>query len=380
MVNTCLLYGVTNWGPINIIVILISLLIIAIVFSLSSIFSTSMRERIRAASKAELTQAFISVIILLVLAGVATTACTLSTTITKQLTNGQSMDPFGYAEYYVGNLATNTGINLLTTLYSTSVSYQVEAQVMQTFGALFNARIGKTVKTIAAGFGISGATTIVIAAAVHVAVLFSVLSSLYLTVISPIITLAIGILFIQFVMLPVFQYTAFSVVLPAAILMRSMAFMGNNLRYAANAVLAIAISLYIIYPLTIAFNGYVISWIYSSANPSYQYLQQTYLLPNIPISSYFSGLPSNTFTGFWGGLLQKLSPLLASTFSTTGFVITPNQVLAQAQYIVDLSAQFLFASIVLGVMDVAVVIGFATGLTKALNSGIEGAGSFWSGI
>jgi hypothetical protein len=41
-------------------------------------------------------------------------------------------------------------------------------------------------------------------------------------------------------------------------------------------------------------------------------------------------------------------------------------------------SQFLFASIVMILLDIAVTIGFAIGLRNALNRGTEGAGSFWS--
>lgn len=379
--NTCVLYGATSWAGISILVIVLSLLIVGAVFMLSGIFSNSTRAKIRQAAKSELTEAFISAVILVILAGAALGACSISTSIGNSLhVTTTTANPFQYSEYYIGNLSTNTGLNLLTTIYSISVSYAIEAQVLQSLGTLFNTNVNTIYKQISSLFLGNAAKavglSIGIAAVSHSSILFSLLSSTYVDIIAPLVTIAIGLLFIQFIMLPFFQYTAFAVILPVAIAMRSLAFMGTNLRAASNTVLAVAIAAYIIYPLMIAFNSYAIAWIFSGANPSFQYVHTTYVVPNIPVSNYFKSVPSS---GIFGSAFNIMVPFVTSAFSQSGgFIINPFTVASQGQMIVNETAQFIFTSVIMIVIDLAVTIGFAAGLTKALNSGIEGAGSFWA--
>jgi len=388
MVNTCVLYGATSWASVNILILLVSLMLVAAAYSLSTIFPAMTRERIKAAARTELTEVFIGAIILVVLAGMALTACSVSTsmsnTITQTTAHATYTTPFQFAEYYVGNLSTNTGLNLLTTIYSTSVSYAIEAQVLDSLGEFFQTGINKVISTLWYTFisgTVSGSSLFTVSVAVisHLSILFSLLSSTYVDIIAPLVTVAIGLLFVQFLTLPILQYTAFSIVLPTALALRSMAFLGRSLRQASNAVLAIAIAAYIIYPLMISFNGYAISWIFSAKNPSYQYVQSTYIVPNIPTSSYFS-LPASTYNGIFGTAFSTLAPFVTSAFSQSGLIISPTQIISQARTIINETAQLIFSAVVLVIIDVAVTIGFALGLTRALNSGVEGESSFWSGI
>jgi len=396
VIATCALYGATtytnSWLGINVLVILISFLVVAVVYAISSIMPVITRQRMISAARAEITQAMISVVILIILLGVAVTACNISATLSKSLipSANNGMDPFQYADYYIGNLSLNTGINLLTTIYSTSVQYAIEAQVLQSVGAFFNTQFSSVTGILRGIFtnAVQGSFAVGIASVVQLATVFSTLGQAYLGL-SSLVTLAIGLLFIQFLMLPVLQYTAFSIVLPVALAMRSLSFMGNSLKRASNSVLAFAIAAYIIYPLTIAFNGYAISWIYSAQNPSFQYLHSTYLVSNVVANPFFKvapsaggtqgGLPGLVISAF-GNAPGSITNLMLSSFSKTGFIILPWTIAAQAQLMVTQIAQFLFAAVVLMIIDLAITIGFASGLAKALNGGVEGAGSFWSGV
>ncbi len=379
MANTCILYGATSWIVINLIIILIAMLLSGVAFSISTLLSANMRERIRGAARSELTQALLSAVIIVALVGTATTACSLSSSMSKGLTH-TSMDPFQYSEYYVGNLSVNTGLNMLTNAYSTSVSYAIEGQVLGNIGDLFNTKFTGAfgiMRDILGGEAVFGnLIKLSFAGLVQLSLLFNALSGFYIEIIVPMMTVAVGMLFLQFLLLPLLQYTAFTVVLPVAIAMRSLSFLGNNLRVAANSVLAIAIAAYIIYPLMLSMNGWAIAWIFSSANPSYQYVQSTYVVPNIPLNTYFTSVPSTAYSGPILGGIKSLAPLLMGSFASTG-IILPWQVVSQAQFIVNELARFLFESIVMIVIDIAVTIGFAASLAKALNRGIEGAGSFW---
>lgn len=397
-ISTCALYGATtyanNWIGINVMILLISLLIVAAVYIISNIMPAITREKMVSAVRSEITQVIISAVILAILLGAAVTACNISASLSKSLIPSQysAMNPFQYSSYYVGNLSLNTGLNLLTNLYSTSVSYAIEAQVLQTVGALFNSAFSSSVGIIinmlkgvtSAGQGI---LSLGLGAAVQLGNIFSTLSTVYL-LLSASVTLAIGLLFILFLAIPILQYTAFTIILPVALAMRSFSFLGSSLKAASNALLAFAIAAYIIFPLTIAFNGYAISWIFSAQNPSYQYLHSTYLVPGIKASTYFTTNPTSAqptaLTGavssaFSSTALTQLFGLVSSSFSSTGIIISPGTVAAQARVLITEIAQFIFASVILTLIDLAITIGFASGLAKALNGGVEGAGSFWSG-
>ncbi len=384
--NTCLLYGTTNWININILIIIVTFMLVAVFYALSNTLPIIQKEKLKDAAKSELTQGFLSVIIIVILATVATTACSISSGISMSLTH-QSLSPFQYSEYYVGNLSANTGLNLLANVYSISVTYAVEAQVLQTLGSFLNTAFTAVLGTIFKLTGLSQVVSILLGPAItNLSQLFSILSSVFLEVIAPLITIAVGLLFIQFLALPILQYTAFSVILPLGIAMRSLAFLGTSLKYASNVVLAMAIAGYIVYPLMISFNGYMIAWIFSPSNPASTYIGSTYVVPKIPTNNYFSTAPSSTSTtGFFGSLFNSLAgsglftPFLASSFNSFG-LITPFNVVQKSQLLITETAQFLFAAVVLFVIDIAVTLGFAIGLSKALNSGIEGSGSFWSGI
>ncbi len=395
--TTCMLYGATtysnSWIGINVLVILVSFMLIAVVFAISSLLPVITREKMVSAARSEISQAMISAVILAILVGVAFSACNISASLSQAFIpkTFSAMNPFQYADYYVGNLSLNTGLNLLTTIYSTSVSYAIEGQVLQSIGAFFNTQTSSILGIIKNVIGKSttlgaGAIGVGIAPLSNLSTLFSTLSGIYLGL-SALVTLAIGLLFIQFLIIPILQYTAFAVLLPVALAMRSLAFLGSNLRIASNAVLAFAIAAYIIFPLTVTFNGYAIAWIFSASNPSYQYLHSTYLVPGITASNFFSIGP--TYSGQPGALTPSIqsslgTPLsqtisfVSSAFAKTGIVINPWTVVSQGRALITTTAQFLFASIILMVIDLAITIGFAAGLAHALNTGLEGAGSFWS--
>ena len=99
-----------------------------------------------------------------------------------------------------------------------------------------------------------------------------IMTNLYIDLFSSVLLVMIGMLFVQWLSLPIIQAVAFTLMLPFALILRSIAFAssgGQGLRETANAILAIAIALYLIYPLMIMFNSYAISYIFSPANPLY---------------------------------------------------------------------------------------------------------------
>jgi hypothetical protein len=280
---------------------------------------------------------------------------------------------------------------LLTHVYSTSVTYALEAQTLLVIGQFLNTLFSSALKVIYAATLTSQVVSVVLGSVTtQLSGLFALLSDFLLAVIAPMVTIVVGLLFLQFLLLPIMQYTAFAVILPTAIALRSLAFMGTPLRNASNTVLAIAIAGYIIYPLMISFNAYAITWIFSASNPASQYVKLTYVVPNIPVSTFFTQLPATTaqtsgVSGWYSTLFTELATtkvfvtFLTSSFNSVG-IILPWTVVSNVQLLINQVAQFIFTGVVLFVMDIAVTIGFAIGLSKALNSGLSGVDSFWSGL
>jgi hypothetical protein len=73
-----------------------------------------------------------------------------------------------------------------------------------------------------------------------------------------------------------------------------------------------------------------------------------------------------------------MSALSGSNFISSLF--NPFSIIPHTHAIINNIAELIFQGIVLFAVNVAITLGFAIGLTKALNSGIEGAGSFWSNM
>jgi hypothetical protein len=204
-----------------------------------------------------------------------------------------------------------------------------------------------------------------------------------------------GALFILYLLLPIIMALAMNLLVPAAILLRSVSFAGPKLREASNAFIAIGIALYFVLPLSISANQAIVNWLYcqnpgQACNPYLQYVGP-YDLNNIPLTvlltpqtmgAYgyiganplslpvsFFGQAIETGAGGWGSYIKDLAE---------GLVDLPDQV---NSYSVSV-AQYVFEGIVLIALDFAITMGFAQGLYKGLNaipSVLGSSGSFWGG-
>jgi hypothetical protein len=78
MINTCALYGTAtytnSWIGINVLVLLVCLLIVAVIYSLSSIFPVMTKQKMVGAARSELTQILLSALIIAILIGFSLTA------------------------------------------------------------------------------------------------------------------------------------------------------------------------------------------------------------------------------------------------------------------------------------------------------------------
>jgi hypothetical protein len=384
-IDVCSLTGgttyVNSWLSINITVILISLLIGAFIYSLSKIMPSRFSAKVKSAVMSEITQAFIGVIIIMILLALSSTACNISASISQQLAQ-TSLSPFQYADYYIGNLSTNTGLGMLSRVYTLSIEYSIEATILDsTYGAFLN--------NFANGYTYSNPfMSISFAPSFALGKVMKILSDTYLVVFSTLLIIVIGMLFIQWLLIPVLQYTAFTVVLPVALVMRSFGFVGGNLRNTANAFLAIAIAAYLVYPLMVAFDAYAVNWIFSTSNPTYQYLQFETNLPKYSTSTFFSQMPSSslisgnpaTATSFTNSYLSSASisinPLVALGSVIANAATAPLTTDALTSEI----AKFIFVGVFMFAINVAVTAGLAMGIARGLNGGVEGASQFWGNL
>ena len=137
-INTCTLYGAANyannWISVNLLIVLISMAIIAIVYSLSRFMPDRIRGRVNEATRAEITQSIISVLIIAILIASAQMVCNTSLSFGKTIlmssgvsASQASLSPFQYADYYIGNLALHQGLSMLTDVYSTTMKFDVMA-------------------------------------------------------------------------------------------------------------------------------------------------------------------------------------------------------------------------------------------------------------
>ncbi|HUY70216.1 MAG TPA: hypothetical protein VMV00_01450 [Candidatus Baltobacteraceae bacterium] len=414
MVLACAVYGGANytnsWIGINALVILASLMAVSAVYSLSKLLPDNVRGKINSFVRSEMTQLFTSAIIIVALISVTFFACNTTASLSQSIlsSSGQAaqsqLTPFQFAGYYIGTLTFQKGLPLLTTVYSQAMSYELYSLLSAQAGLYFNNFIvkvfGPTLSSVAGkGLGLNlpvtskfaGKISISFPPELDIGLLFANLAEMLLGLFSPMLTLAISTLLIQYITLPFLQYTAFAVILPISLVMRSLAFTNGELRNAANALLAIAIAGYIIYPLTIAFDAYTMNYLFTTCtpailaqhvacNPSATYLQSTYTLSDLNLNSFFAqGIPSSTSDASpYGTALGSFFNLLSSgVFSGLPIPLTG---LGAIQSLINSIAEFIFQGVVLFALDIAITVGFAIGLSKALNAGLEGAQNFWAGL
>ncbi len=376
----------TSWLSINFTVIMISFAVIAVVYILSNLMPTASSAKIKALVVTELNQNLISVIIIVILLGATITVSEFSATIGS--TGAYACNPFASADFYVGNLTFNTGLKMLNNIYSTSITYAIDSRLysgvgQSVYSSVITPNVASFISKTFLNFGLFSVTPIF---AGDLGMPYAIMSDLLTIVFTPIMMLAMGAMFIQYLLIPLIQGSAFFVVLPIALIMRSFAFTGAGLRTAANSVLAIAIAAYLIYPTMVAYNPTMLSWIFTPCskstwcNPGWSYLDSAYSLPNIQESSFFTSTGGSTPTSVQMSGLSITSLSFGEFTQILSSAIDPALVVSNVLNIANEVAMFLFTSIVLFALDLMVMMGFAVGLAKALNGGLDGASSFWSNV
>lgn len=403
--NTCALWGTTSyvnsWLWINILVILGSLLAIAVAYSLSSFFPASTRGKLRGFVRFEMIQMVISIAIIAALLSFAAAACNVSTSMTQSI-SGTSLNPFQFSEHYLATTF-NGGLTLLSNIYSTSIAYSVYAT-----GIRLLTNIAIRGFNLAAYFKSSTILTKILTRTANkggiiptpgsligsfcdsskiceyetipsndFSTLYNLFAGIYIDIYAPILITAIGLLLIQFLAVPVMQYTAFTIVLPVAIGMRSIAFFSSGIGDASNALIAIAVALYIIYPMMVAFDSYAMAWVFSANNPTHQYLASAFNTTAVQPNAYLQATPNLNSSDAIGGISQELSFLTGAFAGSYKFYAPSLSWLSTTRTYTDDLASFFFQGVMLMALNIAVTMGLAMSLYKALKSGLGEAGRFW---
>ncbi len=371
-----------QWINITAIVLGINFAVAAAIFAISGVMPTAFREKLKAAAKYEAFQGMISVVILAVLIGSASTMCNIGQMLVSGSTVQHYQNPLQYSQFYVNNLMFNTGLNLFTSIYSESVLLTLTGNI-----ANYLEEFLPTITiTPALGFSFSAGL---------MGIYFGFSGAMTGTFLA-LIAVTFGVLFMVLLILPFIQQLAFTILLPLALVMRSIPFAGPNLRQTSDTFLALAVGFYLIFPLTILFNAFVVTWVFTPCsgavspalcNPYYQY-SGPYQIYNLPSDALFSTNTQqlsgnggflggfNLFSTFYGGSFNGLGGLgngvkliLENLYGLPGIII------GYAQQ----TAQYLFQGIFLIGLDFAITVGFAMGLSKGLNSvgRMIGVGPFW---
>lgn len=392
-----------NWITINVFLVLAAVVIASLVYTLAGFLPTISREKLKGAAKTEATQAFLSIFIIMAVTAFAAVTCNVGIFLTKSATATTGVvysDPMQYAQTYISNLLYERSSQLFGQMYAESALFLLWGNIDEQLASAFEVPISLTsdlqlnTNLVGVYYGYSG-----------------VLTSTY----TGLIVITFAVLFVMWILLPVIQSFALTAMLPTALIIRTLPFGGPRLREAADSILAIAIAFFFILPLAISMNSFIISWMFCSGNPwagtgpvttvgacnPYASFVYPDLLNNLQTNSYFSGVPTNVVTvpqnsALPNGGQNYLNPGLQLPFSPLGvssgtgglsqFLVTGVQTLYSMPYVIDgfgvKIAEYMFESIVLIALDLAITIGFAQGLTKGLGSisTLIGTGPFWGNI
>jgi hypothetical protein len=363
--NTCAFAGsgvnANNWIGINMLVVLLFFTIAALIYALSNLLPPSPREKLKTTSKFEIMQMILSIFIIIILVGIASLSCDFTNSIA-------GMDPFEAAQIYIGKLLFVDGINLATHIYSTSIEFMIGSEISNIVGSpilipLLESSVLKLNVSLSPSFGNIYNTYGDIIVGYNIFVI-----------------LTFGMLFLNFLMLFIVKAIMLTVVLPVAIAMRTLSFLGPRLRESANSFLALAIAFYFIYPLTFVMDSYIVNWTYCigaqpTCNPYAGNYPLAYTASSIPASSLFATNPNYYLFGFSFILPFNFYSSVLSGIPFQYIIIAPASVGVIAQQVSD----FVFQGIFLMALNISITVAFAISLTKALNAGFGlRSESIWS--
>lgn len=372
--NVCEFGGLNtnNWIGISATIIMVSLLIASFIYVASGFVSRKDTEKIRGYVRFEYVQAVLSAAIIVALLVLSSFSCNISASLTTP-----SQNAFSFAQHYVGDLLFIKGVGLETSLYATGIQFGIYSGVVsEGFEKLTSylptlppLRVGSLNFTMEPpnDFG----------------ALYENYASVLIDVYIPLLIASFAMLLIQFLLIPIVSGSVLTVVIPVAIIMRSLSFTGPKLREAANTFIAIGVAFYFIYPMTFIMDQQIVNWMYCSqtipncGNPYPQYIAPYELNTINPSTLFASQNPSSDPLNI--GILfyqTPLSQLWNSVYSGSGG-LQANPFIAifyAPGVVVNLASQvseYLFQAIVLMALNMAITIGFAIGLWKGISGGLN---------
>lgn len=386
-----------GWVNAATLVVIAVLLISSVVYAVSGLLSENPREKLRAAVKYEYIQGIFSIVLIVILFTASIAACDMG----GALTQGSSFtysDPFQFANYYVSNLLFTKGIRLTTAMWSAGVLLIIDAFLVN-YALSLAGSIIPPLQISGGSFGLSVLPFITAGGSSQPATVIYDYNSILSAILEPLVVITFGLLFVIFMSLNAIEMLSLTLVIPVAIIMRSLSFSGPRLREASNALIAIAIAFYFVFPLTLAMNYYVVNWTYclGNINGCNPYASQLtpYQINQIPYNQLFNN-PANTCNldglgacasatptpitlplNFWTAVANSNGGLASAAKQVISGLVTLPQIIDNYT---EYTAQFLFQSIFLIGLDVGITIGFAVGLNKGLSTigSMLGVGPFWS--
>lgn len=391
------LFNTSNgWISVCIIVVLFSLTLAGLIYAFSNILPTARGEQLKRITKYEIFEALLSLIIIFALFGMAVLSCNVGAQLTGQ---SSYTNLFTFADTYLGTLLFTNGVSIVSQLYSKSVEYVVASNMILILFNLGQTALQAFMSSVSTLFSLVQITP---GSGIGY-VLYSYSGTLTLLY-AALMVIAFAPLFILFLVLPLIQGGALTVVVPVALVLRSLSFVGPKVREASNLFLAIAIGFYFILPLTLVFNVYVadclniglVSTLQVGSCAGYPLAQYAtgYTLPTMTTSLFTtvgeglvgissssscsapssSTTPTSTLCSFGGVSPESLFAAYAGIPSLQyipGFAgIFADLVYAPAQAVSfgEEVSYYLFLGIVLLSLDLAITVGFINGLGKGLNS------------
>ncbi len=413
---------------INLLVLLITFGAIAVLYLFSRSLSANPKARLLGIVKIETSQAVLSAIILFMLIASTSLACYFVASLGADLASVPNAvtlytaipcptnvimlpasDPFTYAENYVGFMALDRGPYLATEIYGDSYNYAIQSGEWPVVGSIMTSILAE-VPGLSGNFTMGPPTSnfradYSLPIGVDLSTPFYILSSVYVDFFIPVLLVGISLMFLQYLVLIIVQNSAFVILLPAAFILRSFAFTGPGIRSSANALLSLSIAGYLIYPLTIAFDYYAVTWMFtacpvdkfgnpmpnSGCNPAQPYLCGTYSYEDFS-TAIFQNIGSQPPLSINLGVTTLQIPLLQVTADMINGVFTGlnafpqllgaggSSAVQETQTVLNSVAEYLFSAVFMFAIDMSITIGFAMGLARALDTGIEGTASFWANV
>ncbi len=375
--------NINDWISLDMLILLATFSIGAVIYAISNLLPNPFRDKLKRIVRIEYTEGAFSLVLIASLISIAYAGCGVGLSLSG-LPASNYQGVFQSDQYYIGQLLFVKGGNLAAQFMAKDFALSI--------GAAFSNNVFYSLSKVISPTPFALSKNIMVNETGRLQVVFDTYEDTY-TLYSGFVVVTFGALFILYFLLPIIMALGMNLIIPAAIILRSISFAGPKLREASNAFIAIGIALYFVLPLAISANQAIVNWLYcqngvTACNPYVSYTG-AYQLSSVAAADFLT--PNTLSFGTVGGLSVSLPTNLflgVGSTSAGGFwsyaINTIFSFLTLPQQLNDSTAevaQYLFEGIVLIAIDFAITMGFAQGLYKGLNSIpniLGGGGPFWS--